>query len=88
MTSLSPAVEPSSDSVKPTTGTTVLALRYDGGVVIAADTRVSIGSFICNRSSSKIAALSDNVFLARSGSAADTQIVSDHGEIGACPGCC
>lgn len=81
MSPLPLAVQPSSSTVKPTTGTSILALEYDGGVVIAADTRVSMGTYICNRASNKITALCDNVYLARSGSAADTQIVSDYGEI-------
>mmetsp|Transcript_31327 Transcript_31327/g.43451 ORF Transcript_31327/g.43451 Transcript_31327/m.43451 type:complete len:231 (+) Transcript_31327:149-841(+) len=61
----------------PHTGTTIIAVTYDGGIVIGCDTRVSIGNFISNRASDKITPLCENVFLARSGSAPDTQIVSD-----------
>eukprot|EP00239_Pterosperma_sp_CCMP1384_P003981 CAMPEP_0197847332 /NCGR_PEP_ID=MMETSP1438-20131217/5719_1 /TAXON_ID=1461541 /ORGANISM="Pterosperma sp., Strain CCMP1384" /LENGTH=217 /DNA_ID=CAMNT_0043459219 /DNA_START=136 /DNA_END=789 /DNA_ORIENTATION=+ len=55
-----------------------MAVVYDGGIVIGCDTRVSTGTYISNRTSDKITPLSDNVFLARSGSAADTQLVSDN----------
>ena len=60
------------------TGTTILALEYPGGVVIGSDSRVSTGTYISNRASDKITALSDTAFLLRSGSAADTQLVSDY----------
>lgn len=62
----------------PHTGTTIIALAYDGGIVIGCDTRVSIGNYINNRSSDKITPLADHVFMARSGSAPDTQLVADH----------
>ena len=70
------------EGAAPHTGTTILAVVYDGGVVLGADSRVSTGTYISNRASDKIASLTDNVYLLRSGSAADTQIVSDHGEGG------
>ena len=60
------------------TGTTIVAVEYAGGVVIGADSRVSTGTYISNRASDKITPLSDNAFLLRSGSAADTQLVSDY----------
>lgn len=66
-------------SEAPQTGTTIVAVCYAGGVVLGADTRVTTGTYISNRTSDKIAALADNVFLCRSGSAADTQLVSDYG---------
>jgi 20S proteasome alpha/beta subunit len=37
------------------------------------------GTYVSNRTSDKITPLADNVFLCRSGSAADTQAVSDFG---------
>jgi 20S proteasome subunit beta 1 len=64
----------------PHTGTTIVACLYDGGVVIGADSRVSTGTYVSNRASDKITPLWDNVYLLRSGSAADTQVVSDYGE--------
>lgn len=64
----------------PHTGTTIVACVYNGGVVLGSDGRVSVGNYISNRSSNKIAPLADHVFLLRSGSAPDAQIVSDHGK--------
>ena len=65
----------------PETGTTIVAVSYGGGVVLGADSRVSTGTYVSNRASDKIALLSDKVFLLRSGSAADTQLVSDYGKV-------
>ncbi|KAK9838999.1 hypothetical protein WJX74_007598 [Apatococcus lobatus] len=62
----------------PATGTTIVAVTFDGGVVLGADSRVSTGTYVSNRASDKIAQLSDQVYLLRSGSAADTQLVSDY----------
>lgn len=77
---LNPAVGgPSSSSAEPHTGTTIVACRYKGGVVLGADGRVSTGNYISNRASNKITRLTDNVYLLRSGSAADTQAVGDYG---------
>ena len=64
----------------PHTGTTVVALAYDGGVVLGADSRVSTGTYVSNRASDKLTPLSDFVWLLRSGSAADTQAVADYGQ--------
>ena len=47
--------------------------------MIGADSRVSTGTYVSNRASDKITPLSDSVYLLRSGSAADTQAVSDYG---------
>lgn len=46
--------------------------------MLGADGRVSTGNYISNRSSNKIAPLAEHVYLLRSGSAADAQLVSDH----------
>ena len=74
------AQAPEIGSSPPHTGTTIVAVQYDGGVVLGADSRVSTGTYISNRASDKITPLTDYVFLLRSGSAADTQAVSDYGE--------
>ena len=85
-----------------------MAVAYDGGVVIGADSRTSTGAraahsheqsrwtlcsrcrlsralavaragiYISNRASDKITAIDDRVFVCRSGSAADTQAISDY----------
>ena len=62
----------------PHTGTTIVACSYPGGVVLGSDGRVSVGNYISNRASNKIAPLAEHVFLLRSGSAPDAQTVSDH----------
>ena len=64
----------------PHTGTTVIAVSYNGGVVLGSDSRVSMGQYISNRASSKVTPLADNIWLLRSGSAADAQGISDYGE--------
>ena len=63
----------------PQTGTTIVAVSFDGGVVLGADSRVSTGNYISNRASDKITCLADNVYMLRSGSAADTQAIADYG---------
>ncbi|KAK7254876.1 proteasome subunit beta [Aureococcus anophagefferens] len=35
------------------TGTTIMAVAYDGGVIMGADSRVSTGTYIANRVSDK-----------------------------------
>lgn len=58
-------------------GTTIMAVSFDGGVVMGADSRTSTGQYVANRVSDKISPVAENVFCCRSGSAADTQAVSD-----------
>ncbi|EIE23261.1 proteasome subunit [Coccomyxa subellipsoidea C-169] len=62
----------------PHTGTTIVAVSFDGGVVLGADSRVSTGNYVSNRASDKITSLSDNAYMLRSGSAADTQAIADY----------
>merc|ERR1712166_886527 len=60
-------------------GTSIMAVSYEGdggGVVIGADSRTSTGSYITNRASDKLTPISDNVYVCRSGSAADTQALA------------
>jgi len=59
------------------TGTTIMAVEYDGGVVICADSRTTTGAYIANRVTDKLTKITDNVYCCRSGSAADTQAVAD-----------
>ena len=61
----------------PELGTTIMAVQFQGGVVLAADSRTSSGSFIANRVSDKLTFLHDKIFVCRSGSAADTQAIAD-----------
>ena len=60
------------------TGTTILALPFDGGVVVCADSRTSTGTYVANRVSDKLVQLSDYIYCCRSGSAADTQALTDY----------
>ncbi|KDD76412.1 proteasome subunit protein [Helicosporidium sp. ATCC 50920] len=62
----------------PHTGTTIVAVAYNGGVVVGADSRVSTGDYVSNRASNKITPLTETIYLLRSGSAADTQAVADY----------
>lgn len=57
-------------------GTSIMSIVYDGGVVMGADTRTSLGTYVANRVSDKIVPVSDNIYCCRCGSAADTQAVA------------
>ncbi|KAJ3585755.1 hypothetical protein NHX12_014474 [Muraenolepis orangiensis] len=59
------------------TGTTIMAVEYDGGVVIGADSRTTTGSYIANRVTDKLTPIHDRIYCCRSGSAADTQAIAD-----------
>ena len=56
--------------------TTIMAASYDGGVVMGADSRTSTGAYVANRVTDKITSLAENIYICRSGSAADTQNLS------------
>lgn len=58
------------------TGTTVMAVVFDGGVVMGADTRTSTGDYVANRASRKISRVHERIFVCRCGSAADTQALT------------
>lgn len=58
-------------------GTTIAAVKYDGGVILAADSRTTTGSYIANRVTDKLTQIHDKIWCCRSGSAADTQAVAD-----------
>lgn len=55
-----------------------MAVTFDGGVILGADSRTSTGSYVANRVSDKIVPIHDYVWACRSGSAADTQAVVDN----------
>jgi 20S proteasome subunit beta 1 len=57
-------------------GTTIIAVSYNGGVILGADSRTSTGSYVANRAQDKITPLTDRVYLCRSGSASDTQAIA------------
>ena len=43
--------------------TTIMAVTFDGGVVLGADSRTSTGNYIANRVTDKLTQLTDNVRL-------------------------
>uniref|UniRef100_F7A955 Proteasome subunit beta n=2 Tax=Ciona intestinalis TaxID=7719 RepID=F7A955_CIOIN len=59
------------------TGTSIMAVEFDGGVVIGADSRTTSGAYIANRVTDKLTPIHDRIFCCRSGSAADTQAIAD-----------
>uniref|UniRef100_A0A7S0VE54 Proteasome subunit beta n=1 Tax=Polytomella parva TaxID=51329 RepID=A0A7S0VE54_9CHLO len=59
-------------------GTTIISVSFNGGVILAADSRTSSGNYIGNRATDKITPLSDKVYVLRSGSAADTQAIASY----------
>lgn len=59
------------------TGTSIMAVEFDGGVVIGADSRTTSGSYVANRVTDKLTPVHDRIFCCRSGSAADTQAIAD-----------
>ena len=56
------------------TGTTLVAVEFADGVVIGADSKTSMGTWVANRVTDKLTPVTDNIFVCRSGSAADTQV--------------
>lgn len=55
-----------------------MAVAYDGGVIMAADSRTSTGAYVANRVSDKLTYVHDRIYCCRSGSAADTQAIADY----------
>uniref|UniRef100_A0A8C5EXL0 proteasome endopeptidase complex n=1 Tax=Gouania willdenowi TaxID=441366 RepID=A0A8C5EXL0_GOUWI len=59
------------------TGTTILAAIYDGGVVIGSDSRASIGGeYVSSKTINKVIQVHDRIFCCMSGSLADAQAVT------------
>lgn len=65
-------------SCSPIRQTTIMAVEFDGGVVLGADSRTSTGTYVANRVSDKLTALHHHIYCCRSGSAADTQALADY----------
>jgi len=61
-----------------TTGTTIMAIKYDNGILIAADSRTSSGSYVADRATDKLEKIHDTIFCLRSGSKADTQLLANY----------
>ncbi|TDH03727.1 hypothetical protein EPR50_G00145120 [Perca flavescens] len=64
-----------SEEVK--TGTTIIAIEFNGGVVLGSDSRVSAGDSVVNRVMNKLSPLHDKIYCALSGSAADAQTIAE-----------
>ncbi|KAH9965723.1 20S proteasome subunit [Russula dissimulans] len=58
-------------------GTSIMAVQFDRGVIVGADSRTTSGSYIANRVTDKLTYVHDRIYCCRSGSAADTQAVAD-----------
>jgi 20S proteasome subunit beta 1 len=54
-------------------GTTLVAIPYRDGIVVGADSRTSVGTYVSHRYAEKISLVSPSCVVARSGSAAATQ---------------
>nr|CAD7263154.1 unnamed protein product [Timema shepardi]CAD7412751.1 unnamed protein product [Timema poppensis] len=59
------------------TGTSIMAVEFDEGVVLGADSRTTTGAYIANRVTDKLTKVTDSIYCCRSGSAADTQAIAD-----------
>ncbi|KAM4640581.1 proteasome subunit beta type-9-like [Discoglossus pictus] len=68
---------PCNSSPAVTTGTSIIAVEFNGGVVVGSDSRVSAGDSVVNRVFNKLAPVHDKIYCALSGSAADAQAVAD-----------
>ena len=55
-----------------------MALKFDGGLILAADSRTSMGSYTAHRMTDKITELFDGIYVCRSGSSADTQALAGY----------
>ena len=61
-------------------GTTLVAIKFEDGIVVAADSQTSLGRYVSNRDAEKLERfLSDSCFVMRSGSAAETQFLVREG---------
>lgn len=54
-----------------------MAVKFKDGVILGADSRTTIGTYISNRVTDKLTRVHDKIWCCRSGSAADTQAVAD-----------
>ncbi|SJM81995.1 probable Proteasome subunit beta type-1 [Zygosaccharomyces bailii] len=54
-----------------------MAVTFKDGVILGADSRTTMGSYVANRVTDKLTRVHDKIWCCRSGSAADTQAVAD-----------
>ena len=67
-------MDTTSNAIK--TGTSTVGITYDGGVVVGADHRATMGHFIANKSVQKLFRISDNVALTTAGLVGHAQSLS------------
>ena len=58
------------------TGTSTVGITYDGGVVVGADHRATMGHFIANKSVQQLCRISDNIALTTAGLVGHAQSLS------------
>lgn len=58
------------------TGTTIVGVKYDKGVVIAADTRSTQGPIVADKNCAKLHRMAPRIWCAGAGTAADTEAVT------------
>lgn len=58
------------------TGTTIVGCKFDGGVIIAADTRATAGPIVADKNCEKLHRLAPKIWCAGAGTAADTEFVT------------
>lgn len=54
-----------------------MAVEYEDGAIIGADSRTSKGIYVANRVSDKLTKITDRIYCCRSGSKADTQAITN-----------
>ncbi|KAL6139524.1 hypothetical protein ACLB2K_057828 [Fragaria x ananassa] len=59
------------------TGTTIVGLIFQDGVILGADTRATSGSIVCDKNCEKIHYMAPNIYCCGAGTAADTEAVTD-----------
>jgi proteasome beta subunit len=57
-------------------GATAIGLTYQGGIVLAAEKRISYGNFVVNKNTKKIFSITDQVASACAGMVADMQVLT------------
>ena len=67
-------MDATSNAIK--TGTSTVGITYDGGVVVGADHRATMGHFIANKSVQKLFRISDNIALTTAGLVGHAQSLS------------
>ena len=67
-------MDATSNAIK--TGTSTVGITYDGGVVVGADHRATMGHFIANKSVQKLFRISDNIALTTAGLVRHAQSLS------------